>query len=208
MQKKDVMRGHVPYCEHGDRGDRDSEVWVSDRPLVAARMELSDHQSQFYSEVLQMPVRRIQALPALRAQLRHNYQPALEDHSASMWRSVRIAELADLRSQLIPQVRLAGSVDVVSYAGVQSVLIERTRNEGADGSRSSDSSVANGHILSQPSVCQPEVLVGMVLICGGVAAHWNSTRREFVRLSKILHAAIQSGDAHVRRPGRARELEK
>jgi hypothetical protein len=43
MQEKDVMRCHVPYCEHGDQGDRDSEACVSDRSLITAMMDLSDH---------------------------------------------------------------------------------------------------------------------------------------------------------------------
>src|ERR1700754_1131458 len=114
-----------------------------------------------------------------------------------MLRSVHVAELTDLGSQLVDQFRLAGSVDVVAYAGLDSVLIEGTRHERAHRSGPSNSSVADGDILSQPSVGQPEALVEMVLIRGGVVAHGNSTHRAFVRLSKVLHTAIQSGDAHI-----------
>src|SRR4051794_3270771 len=128
MQEKNVMWCHVSYREHGDRGDGDSEVRIPNRPLVAVRMKLPDHQARLHSEVLQVRVHRVQALPALGIHPWHDDQSTLEQHSGVVGRAPRLTELADLRSELIGQFRLAGSVDVQPYLALQRVLSERTRN--------------------------------------------------------------------------------
>src|ERR1700754_1707005 len=104
MQEKDVVRRHVPHCEHCDRGDRDSEVWISHRSLVAVRMELSDHHSAFYGEALQTLIHRIQAPAALGVHAWHDHQSAVEQYSGIARGAPGRSEFTDLGSQLVDQL--------------------------------------------------------------------------------------------------------
>src|SRR3954447_1359749 len=111
-------------------------------------MDLTDHQSGFHSEVFQMLIHRIKALPAFGAHVWHDYQPAVEQHSGIARFAARRTEFTDLGLQCIDQFRLTRAVDVVSYEGLQGMLVERTRNERAHGSGSSDPSVVAGNVLA------------------------------------------------------------